>query len=58
MIKIFVTFEDDLIHVMCRGEDEHAVGDLHLQVLPGETLCGQPYEYFRDLGEGEHSVDL
>ncbi len=49
--------EGELV-VRARPEYNGRIGYIFEKIKPGEILFGRPYEFYSDLGIGDHDVDL
>jgi hypothetical protein len=56
-VTVFVSIFDEVIYLQARAEGSDAVGDLTLEVRPGQSALGKTYDEWTELGPGAHEID-
>lgn len=56
-MTVHVTKRPNGILLQMLAEGPGGRGDLTTLVKPGETKLGKPYEFWADLGDGEHTIE-
>lgn len=54
---VFVSASDGALTLRVRGESGEAVGDIAIDLRPGEAALGKTYEQWAELGPGAHRID-
>ena len=57
-MKFFVCLERRSVVIAMRGETGDAVGDMRIEIQPGDSWYGNSYEDLRAMGDGEHEIDV
>jgi hypothetical protein len=55
-VTIYLTKFNDLVVLMARAEDDESIGDLIVEVKPGESAFGRSYAAWAALPGGPHEV--
>lgn len=56
-MKVFLSSGGDVFLVRARAEGGGALGDLVVEVRPGDSFLGHTYDDLAALGEGAHDLE-
>jgi hypothetical protein len=55
-VKVFTRKDGVVVTIMARAEGDDAIGDMILDLEPGQSFLGHPHEFWAALPDGEHDA--